>query len=404
MVALALSTAMVFLLMAAQEHRTLGSLFVGRIWQGKIVFLAVLVPLLFVLLQEYAGRPTGRPLVLLVAGGAAGVGLTSTGTFLVPVLAVGCLAPLALRATRQAAVGFAAVAAYPLGALLVSTAVGGRRAGGDLSSDVVADEIARFVLGSGLFAFIAVAAALFAPVVLASRARGLHGRGHRPPRRLPVRASRAPPRLGALGDRPHPLAGGLGRARRRSRRRRRHGGAPSRSTARPPGRSRRRFSASCSWSGEPRSGATAPWRGSRRGSASRGRSPRRAGSSRTPGQETSSSLPPRSARRSSSCPTTSRRSARGPSTSGLSTRSPPRTCSTASCSSRSSSPASGRRSPSCRRRRRPTPRSSGRSRRWASTSPASAAGRGRPGRRCGRPATGRSSAPAASCACGRAPA
>ena len=169
MVALALSTAMVFLLMAAQEHRTLGSLFVGRIWQGKIVFLAVLVPLLFVLLQEYAGRPTGRQLTLLFAGGAAGVGLTSTGTFLVPVLAVGCLAPLALRATRQAAVGLAAVAAYPIGALLVSTAVGGRRAGGDISTDVVADEIARFVLGTGLFAFIGVGAALFGPVVLASR-------------------------------------------------------------------------------------------------------------------------------------------------------------------------------------------------------------------------------------------
>jgi hypothetical protein len=169
MVALALTTAMVFLLMAAQEHRTLGSLFVGRIWQGKIVFLAVLVPLLFVLLQEYAGRPTRRQLLLLFAGGAAGVGLTSTGTFLVPVLAVGCLAPLALRATRQAAVGLAAAAAYPLGALLVSTAVGGRRAGGDLSTDVVADEIARLVLGSGLFAFIGLAAALLGPVVLPGR-------------------------------------------------------------------------------------------------------------------------------------------------------------------------------------------------------------------------------------------
>ena len=74
MVGLALSTSMIFLLWAAQEHRTLGNLFVGRLWQGKIVFLAVLVPLLFVLLQTYWKRPTWKHSVLLVAAGAAGVG------------------------------------------------------------------------------------------------------------------------------------------------------------------------------------------------------------------------------------------------------------------------------------------------------------------------------------------
>jgi hypothetical protein len=124
MVGLALSTALVFLLMAAQEHRTLGNLFVGRIWQGKVVFLVVLVPLLFVLLQTYAERPTWKHGVLLVAAGAAGVGLTSTGAFLVPVLATGCLAPLAFRSAGQAAIGFLAVSGYPLGSLAVSGAIG----------------------------------------------------------------------------------------------------------------------------------------------------------------------------------------------------------------------------------------------------------------------------------------
>jgi Family of unknown function (DUF6077) len=177
LVGLGLSTALVFLLMAAQEHRTLGNLFIGRIWQGKVVFLAVLVPLLFVLLHEYVERPTRRQLVLVAAAGAAGVGLTSTGSFLVPVLAAGGLAPFALRSWQKAAVGFAAVAAYPLGALVVSAAVGGRRAGGDLASDVVANDIARFVLGDGLFAFIALCAALVAPLLIRSLRGALMGAG-----------------------------------------------------------------------------------------------------------------------------------------------------------------------------------------------------------------------------------
>ena len=173
MVGLALSTTMVFLLMAAQEHRTFGNLFVGRIWQGKVVFLAVLVPLLFVLLETYAKRPTLRQLLFLAAAGAAGVGLTSTGTFLVPLVAVGCLAPLALRSVAQAAAGIAATCAYPLGSLVVTAAVGSRRAGEDFASDIVTNEIARLVLGSGLFAFIAVAAVLVGPLLIPSRRAAL---------------------------------------------------------------------------------------------------------------------------------------------------------------------------------------------------------------------------------------
>ena len=43
---------------------------------------------------RHTQQPTWRQLVFLAAAGAAGVGLTSTATFLVPLLAVGCLAPL----------------------------------------------------------------------------------------------------------------------------------------------------------------------------------------------------------------------------------------------------------------------------------------------------------------------
>ncbi|HSE80806.1 MAG TPA: DUF6077 domain-containing protein [Gaiellaceae bacterium] len=173
LVGLALTTAMVFLVIAAEEHRTLGNLFVGRIWQGKIILLVVLVPVLFVLAQEYSERPTRRALVLLAAAGAAGVGLTSSGTFVLLALGAGCLAPLALRSVREAALGLAAVAAYPLGALVVTAAAGQRRAGEDFSSDVATGEIARIVLGSGFLAFVAVAAALIGPPLIADRRAAL---------------------------------------------------------------------------------------------------------------------------------------------------------------------------------------------------------------------------------------
>jgi hypothetical protein len=176
MVGLALSTALVFLLMAAQDHRTLGNFFVGRMWQGKVVFLTVLVPLLFVLLLDYARRPARHRLLLLGAAGAAAVGLTSTGAFLVPLLAAGCLAPLALRARREAFVGLAAVAAYPVGALVVTAAVGSRRAGAQ-ALDLAAGDLAHFVLGSGLFSFIAVCAVLLGPLVLGSRRGALMATG-----------------------------------------------------------------------------------------------------------------------------------------------------------------------------------------------------------------------------------
>jgi hypothetical protein len=91
-----------------------GRFFVIRLWQGKAVFVAVLVPILFVFLHEYAERPTRRLLLLLAASGVAGVGLTTTAIFVVPVIACGSLLGLAFRAPRRAAAGFAALVAYPV--------------------------------------------------------------------------------------------------------------------------------------------------------------------------------------------------------------------------------------------------------------------------------------------------
>jgi hypothetical protein len=166
MVGVALSVALAFLLMDAEGHRTLGNLFVARMWQGKIIFLAVLLPILFALLTEYVQRPARRRLPLLTAAGVAGVGLTTTAIFVVPVVAAGCLAPLAVRSWRKAAEGLLASSTYPLGAGVVSVAVGGRTAEEYTDSDMVPGRLVHFVLGDGLLALVAVAAVLIGPVLL----------------------------------------------------------------------------------------------------------------------------------------------------------------------------------------------------------------------------------------------
>ena len=124
--ATALTVAIAFLMLDAAGMRTFGSFWLARMWQGKVIFVAVLVPLLIALLVEYAERPTRRGALLLGAAGVAAVGLTTTAIFVVPVVAAGCLLPLLLTARRRAATGLAATLAYPLAAGAFTLAVGGR--------------------------------------------------------------------------------------------------------------------------------------------------------------------------------------------------------------------------------------------------------------------------------------
>jgi Family of unknown function (DUF6077) len=164
LVAVALSVAMIFLLLDSPEHRALGNTLLTRTWHGKVALAAVLVPLLFVLLQQYVEQPTRRRVVLLAAAGASSVGLSSTAVFLVPVVAAGCTVAIARTAPRRAAVALAAVAAYPIGAGIVASAVGGRTA--ETNPFAQPDNLLHFVLADGVLALVAVAAILFAPVLI----------------------------------------------------------------------------------------------------------------------------------------------------------------------------------------------------------------------------------------------
>jgi hypothetical protein len=164
--ALALSTSLIFLLATATaDHHTVGRFFVGRIWQGKAMFVAIMVPLLLALLDGYVERPARRRLVLLAAGGVAAVGLTSTSLVVVPAIAIGALALPALRAPRAAAGALAALLAYPALALVVSLATGMRNPDLD-QGDPAAGELAREALGAGMPAFVTVGAVLAAPTLL----------------------------------------------------------------------------------------------------------------------------------------------------------------------------------------------------------------------------------------------
>jgi hypothetical protein len=171
MVALALTAMLIFLLFDAAHHMTFGAFFASRMWQGKVLLLAIGVPVLFALLHGYAGDPRPRRLLLLLAAGAAAVGLSTTGIFLVPVIAAGCLVPVLLRrpagrSARTALLGFVATAAYPIGAGAVTRLGGGRTPDVYTDKDVIAPALVHFVLGTGGFAVLGLAAVLVAPSLL----------------------------------------------------------------------------------------------------------------------------------------------------------------------------------------------------------------------------------------------
>jgi hypothetical protein len=124
-----MSTALTLLLLdGTSSYATQGNLFLTRLWQGKVILLCVLVPYLLVHSLRYVERPSPTRLPPLLLGSVAAVGLSTTGIFLVPVVAAAGMAPLALRQPRRALLGFLALATYPLGAGAVTIALHGRSA------------------------------------------------------------------------------------------------------------------------------------------------------------------------------------------------------------------------------------------------------------------------------------
>ncbi len=128
-VALALGFGLLFLLVdGTSSYGPPGNLFLTRLWQGKVILLCLLVPTLLTYALQHVERPTSRSLVRLLACSAAAVACSTTAVFLVPLLALAGVAPLARRAPHRALLGFVAMAAYPLAAGVATLALDGRSA------------------------------------------------------------------------------------------------------------------------------------------------------------------------------------------------------------------------------------------------------------------------------------
>lgn len=162
----ALTCGLMFLLATAQANETYGAFSIGRLWQGKALLLAVFVPVLFALLHDYGTRPSRAGAARLATAGVTGVGLSTTGVFLIPTIAFGCMAVVALRSWRAALAGFAATVAYPVAAAVVTKAMGGRVPDVYVDADVVAPDLVHLVLNPKHLAVLAMAALLVAPALI----------------------------------------------------------------------------------------------------------------------------------------------------------------------------------------------------------------------------------------------
>lgn len=101
---IAFAVATTYLLFGGAFHASLGNTWIERMWQGKILFVSILVPILLVYLARWIRHGRRSDAVLGSAAAVAGVGLTSTAVFLLPAFfAVAALAALLLGQRSRAA-------------------------------------------------------------------------------------------------------------------------------------------------------------------------------------------------------------------------------------------------------------------------------------------------------------
>jgi MFS family permease len=98
---------------SAQSALTPGSYFLNRIWQGKVVLVAWLIPTAYVLLTRWLSRRDARTAVLLLAVGVSAIGLTGSGTFVAPLVFGTAMVALAARRDWRGFPVLLAAAAFP---------------------------------------------------------------------------------------------------------------------------------------------------------------------------------------------------------------------------------------------------------------------------------------------------
>lgn len=135
------------LLVAGDAHRWYGNFAFVRIWQGKSVFMSVLLPVIWSAALDFARRPSARAFVLLAATQVAAVGCTSTALWAGPAAALSaaaCAVPPTWRAWRRiGAVALASAYVLVLGLGLQLTLVEAREARLSAFHEVSAERLER---------------------------------------------------------------------------------------------------------------------------------------------------------------------------------------------------------------------------------------------------------------------
>ncbi len=184
-----------FLVLDGAEHGSFGNFSAGRSWQGKVVFLVLVVPTLWHHAAAWGRSGRRRHLRATALGVVAGLGLTSTAVLVAPAVVVAAATATAVHATtggvRRNRIGWGLAATAPAVVVGLGTLLADPQRLGDLaaatSSGVVAAfdplrwldsgtepiGVVRMVFGSGPGALAAVAAALLAWTTVGDRSTRL---------------------------------------------------------------------------------------------------------------------------------------------------------------------------------------------------------------------------------------
>ncbi|MBK9475285.1 MAG: hypothetical protein IPL94_03345 [Tetrasphaera sp.] len=163
----ALVTSMLFLGFGGKTGYVFGVFFIGRIWQGKVVLVAAVIPLLYLYLTRWARERRPVDAILLTATGITAVGLTSTATFLLPVISAAVAIGMLIAGLRGAW-GALLPAAYPVGSGLVVALITQGEAIGNYV--MPAHRAVHFVFATGVWCALTMTALLLAPWLMRARA------------------------------------------------------------------------------------------------------------------------------------------------------------------------------------------------------------------------------------------
>ncbi|GAA3227809.1 hypothetical protein GCM10010468_56850 [Actinocorallia longicatena] len=113
---LCFAVAAVYLLWTGAHGAAFGPFHLLRMWQGKAIFLSLLVPLIYTYLTRWASARSKFDLGMAGVAGVAATGLTTTSTFIVPLIVGGAVLALVLARKFFEAAWACLAAVYPVGA------------------------------------------------------------------------------------------------------------------------------------------------------------------------------------------------------------------------------------------------------------------------------------------------